>query len=819
MNRAAAWEATQRHAIDALDAALNNPTGADTHRNFGHFFRSIGISEPERRMRRDLKRTLMKNKRIYRTVQEHMVRNPYGLDAAQKKAIMNERNENLYYGYIYQMWINDEIRVGPTPEQWFRRILDFLAKQLGFHTAEQFSEEFFSQIRSRNVASHEDVGQFYQQQATKFDNRVSDLNSVMREGTLRFIGTGLENLRELDIPEAQYIADLFDPGQYEQGMTADGFIPKRQQQINAWQNRMRNQLDKKYTKAELDTGWQGYRVGDLSSTAAQDIDTFVREFYRYLNRSEVRVLEIDPTTGRKTYVTPGSRRWKVPSAWDSTKVRNNKGAFTQLLVDHGLTLEQAERFVESILWADGHVSFVDSKFDKEFGPNGTGVFSGFSQVVNANNATEFAEFMSDDADYALLRMVQQGVHKAEFTKRFGAQGEKIEQFLERLRQRNLSPARYRYIAERVIPGLLGTLTYNMNPRLRHGLGSIIGLQNMAILPLILFSSFPEIWGSAVASKDFNNAFDAAKEGFAEIGRSLRYGKEGPQVEPEMEQLGRLVGAISDDVMTNRINDVFNDMMVGTRIKKMNERFFRITLIEQWTKGLRVSATRAAVSYISDHRDNEKKLGQVGLKPENLRFHENGELDLTGLDGDPDSWSAEDKALSMAIFRFVDQSVLRPSSAHRPAWGNDPRFLFVWHLKQFTFSFHQVFTKHIMKTFMARDSGDHEDKRKMLAAYMMMLPTIIFTDMIKNTLFPGTWWWWDRMSLEQAVYLETSRSGIAGIGSFVLDEMLGTTFRQPFGYNFLGPTFENLAHFADGEWAKAVLNFTPGGVLLKKWNFV
>jgi len=805
------WANEQKRAAEGMYAAFQVPRGAATHVHMAHFFRSIGISNEERRMRRDLKRSIGKNGRIYRAVQAHLIENPYGLSDKQKSAMMDEANENLYYGYVFQMWMNEEIKLGPTPEQWFRRILQWVAKMIGGHTAEYFSEEFFTALSLGQIQSNEQIAEFYKQHSSDLDTRISDMNEIVRRGVLRTVGTGIDVLRELNIEEANEIADLFAPGEYTQGFKGDGFLPKRQQQINAWQNRFRNKLLKKHGEEKLNTGWTQYRVGDTSSAVAKDIEKFVEEFYRYLDKRGVLLRELD-SKGNPVYVKATERSWKSPAAWDSKAVTDNRGEFHKLLVLNGMDEEQATKYIDSMLWAGGHVSFVDSKWDKESKPYGTGAFSGYSQILTVNNAKDFAKFMSDDGMFAMNRMVQQGVHKAEFSARFGDRGQKLEQFYDRLEKRGLSEARINFIKERTIPGLLGSMTFNLHPRVRRSMGSFIAIQNMAILPMILFSSMPEIWGNAIASQDFNQAFKAAKEGFSEIGRSMKYGKEGPAQESELEQIGRMVGAISDEMMTNRITDVFHDMMAGTWIRNANEKFFRLTMIEQWTKGLRLAAVQAALAFITDHQNNEVKLHQLGLKPSDLNFHPDGSLDTKNLD-DPDN------VVSMAIYKFVDQAVLRPSSAHRPAWGSDPRFLFVWHLKQFTFSFHQVFTKHIAKQFASRDWKDNPDRGKVLFAYMAMLPTIILADMVKNIVAPSTWYWSGRMTFEQFMYLETSRSGIAGIGSLFLDEMLSKTFHQPFGKNFMGPSFEWMTEFVNGSWAKSVLKLTPGYVLWHKWGLM
>ena len=43
---------------------------------------------------------------------------------------------------------------------------------------------------------------------------------------------------------------------------------------------------------------------------------------------------------------------------------------------------------------------------------------------------------------------------------------------------------------------------------------------------------------------------------------------------------------------------------------------------------------------------------------------------------------------MALARFVDESIIRPSAAERPVWASDPRFALIWQLKSFFYAYGQ-----------------------------------------------------------------------------------------------------------------------------------
>jgi len=47
---------------------------------------------------------------------------------------------------------------------------------------------------------------------------------------------------------------------------------------------------------------------------------------------------------------------------------------------------------------------------------------------------------------------------------------------------------------------------------------------------------------------------------------------------------------------------------------------------------------------------------------------------------------------MAINRWVQGAIITPNAAQRPAWSSDPHWSMFFHLKQFSYSFHQTIMK-------------------------------------------------------------------------------------------------------------------------------
>jgi hypothetical protein len=135
----------------------------------------------------------------------------------------------------------------------------------------------------------------------------------------------------------------------------------------------------------------------------------------------------------------------------------------------------------------------------------------------------------------------------------------------------------------------------------------------------------------------------------------------------------------------------------------------------------------------------------------------------------------------AMFRFVDQAVLRPSSSNRPVWMSDPKFLLVAHLKQFTFAMHNVVLKRASQQL-------EEGNPRPWAILMLAMPTILAADMAKFALTGGPPQNWGAMDF---IAHAVERSGLLGLGDFGAQAMKGVERGRVPGEALLGPTAEHL----------------------------
>ena len=165
---------------------------------------------------------------------------------------------------------------------------------------------------------------------------------------------------------------------------------------------------------------------------------------------------------------------------------------------------------------------------------------------------------------------------------------------------------------------------------------------------------------------------------------------------------------------------------------------------------------------------DKALAELGLTSKDVKVDKNGRLDVSS------------PKVQQAMFRFVDQSVLRPSASNRPVWMSDPRFLLVAHLKQFTYAMHNVVLKRA-----SRELADGNPKPWTILT--LAVPTILAADMAKFALTGAPPGWGFKDYLVHAV----ERSGLLGLGDFGAQATRGVNMGKVPGEALLGPTFENL----------------------------
>ena len=198
-------------------------------------------------------------------------------------------------------------------------------------------------------------------------------------------------------------------------------------------------------------------------------------------------------------------------------------------------------------------------------------------------------------------------------------------------------------------------------------------------------------------------------------------------------------------------------------------------------------------------------------PADIQELPDGSLAVTEADG---LTAAQARKLRTALFKFVDSAVLRPNAAHRPIWGNDPRFMLLIHLKQFSFSFQNVILKNMKKEL---NFGNAKPAMVLLGA----IPLIMISDLLKNA---STGNLDANLTFGQALAHGVARSGLLGTKAFYTDASSDMLHGHMPGVSFLGPAFEHALTITQGilgvpgtDTGDVITRSVPGGALIRNFT--
>ena len=202
------------------------------------------------------------------------------------------------------------------------------------------------------------------------------------------------------------------------------------------------------------------------------------------------------------------------------------------------------------------------------------------------------------------------------------------------------------------------------------------LQIVAILPLAVLGSIPELAGPVIASKEFSAVTTAMKE----IVKTVRN-------RDEARDLARDLGVVTSQSVANVMMSQSELDFMDKQARKITDGFFRVTLLDTYTKFTREFAANMGVRFLEKHADPERAnafsrryLSELGVTAEDVKKWSDSNQDFS---------TPEGKKVREALQRFVESSTLRPNAAERPLWASDPRWALIWQLKGFFYSYGKV----------------------------------------------------------------------------------------------------------------------------------
>lgn len=734
-------------------------------------------------------------------------------------------HERIAYGY--QLWVEGKLDLEPKADlgvvgNFFRDLFRWFASLIGVHFGPERAQEVFAAFAEGRFADETANGGLKMAEWVRANPQfvptaAEKAGKAMGEMAGKLVSSASTRMRATGLPAAIKLADLFhqDVGREGQGL---GFLQERAMQTGVWTAKL-NDILKDTTAQQRAVALRNLQsMRHPKSTLEHNIRDLLEEMHAYLQEAGVKRQIGTDEYGMPVWGDMGKVTNYFPRYWDSAAIRANPEKFAEAL-EPFMGEIAARTAADKIALSDGMTDLADNDQQIGFTPGAESVNRRVFDFINVSNAHEFVEFQVQDLAAVLTSYVNKAVHRAEYTRRFGNGGEKLQDILKELFEQGATQEDLETIMKGTA-AMTGVLGANEINRTWAGIqGNIIAIENLALLPLSLFASLIDPLGIAIRTGSFKDAWEGFKRGMDQLRKDLTSKVTGAkQEETELELLVRDLGVLDENSMMNAYGDAYSGNYMSRGLKKLNETFFRWNGMEGWNKAMRVQATIAGSQFILKHlrtvndekadpkvkAESKRYLDEMGLKAEDLKKVETKAVSLTRRQlhaGDPAVeviWATNNREellkskeddttyrLRRALFKFVDSAVLRPNAAHRPIWGSDPRFALIFHLKQFTHSFQEVIMKRVW----------HEWKQgntKPAQVALTYIPFMAAADAAKAMLLGKGF----DMSLGQFFGKEVERSGLLGTGQYAVDAVQDMARGDNPAASFVGPAADHAGTIAD-----------------------
>lgn len=730
-----------------------------------------------------------------------------GLLAAHPKALADLADGEERLAYMYQFWAAGLLDLPTRRAGFFEAIREFFRRVFGLVTDSERAAailEAFHQgkmadpsVAGQVIAKELDYGMLTTKAVRKIDNVVAKAQSVLLPSQMV--------LAKSDSATARELAPMLwtNPGDEEHGDKGEGYINAKTAAARQYKNLLdgyiRDLTDRDL--ADVTRLLQEGKATDLSSIAyaphreaVKNIDALLKRFFRYM--TDERGMQLGK-------IEAGY----FPRVWHVGTLLEKQSDFIDMLMtkyDHVLAdgakssglskREVAERIHSKIISSSVGEHLLPQRDDGVLEPF---FASGKVRELNWLDTADSAPYQSKDLIGTLTGYFHNGARAAEYTHRFGQKGDVLDAKLKKIEQELLDAGAARFKkgefktadegkewaqrrmaqVHKAVGAIEGTLGSDIGSTWRNTSAWITVYENLRLLPLTLFSSVVDPLGLVARGGTMREAYDTFLRGMREVvtnwGDMVRKEPK-PRQADQWEKLALAIGSVDAAMFSNHVADEYSSVYMTKRAAKINETFFRLNGMESWNKGVRVGATQAAVNFLQRHAKlpevhSERWLKELGLTKADMTFDPEGQLvtDKNVLAVQKgitkDQAEVEIAKVHQAIRRWVEGAVLTPNAAQRPAWASDPHYSMFFHLKQFSYSFHQTILKRAVKEMNYGNMGP-------IGAFMWYVPVMIASDITKGLIQGGGELPSHMKGMDAGDWFLRGlyRSGVIGVGAIGVD---------------------------------------------------
>ena len=383
---------------------------------------------------------------------------------------------------------------------------------------------------------------------------------------------------------------------------------------------------------------------------------------------------------------------------------------------------------------------------------------------------------------------------------------------------------------RISDALSGRLGQDaMSPTARKLSGIVMTYENILTLLFASLSSFPDLVGPIVRSRDFAGVRDALAGMADVIGRTTDA--------RERRKLLHDFGVAHRTTTEQALLEVYGAQFMSGTAQKVNDAFFKYTGLEAVTAFGRTMSASVAMRFIQRHgkqamagdAESVRYLKELGLTADEANSLNGAFKTLPQMLADGTAFDASgaytveaqtaDKILT-AINQFVDESVVRPDSTQRPVWASDPRFMLVWHLKSFAYSYAKVIMKPVFKEAMYQYQKHGISPKVAVPLLTFALPVMLASalglrlreliqydiphEMGLNELERPS----ENRPFDEYLYDVLRRGGILGPAELAINAMEAEDKKRSALVTLLGPTADHLNALLQFDSYKAVSRSVP-----------
>ena len=361
-----------------------------------------------------------------------------------------------------------------------------------------------------------------------------------------------------------------------------------------------------------------------------------------------------------------------------------------------------------------------------------------------------------------------------------------------------------------IAAMEGKYGGRLSPAMKKLYGGLMFAMNVHILPAMVFSQMLEPMQLALRKNSLSGSMDSLFRGIRDLPRTFEAVNK--RVAPDYwEKLAYQVGSAPTRIITSVMQELMNGVVSGGTIGEMNNHFFRLNGMEQWNRSMHVEATRHAVEFLREHKENveqgkgetdkggglrsERFLRELNVKASDIQFNKAGELVLN------------DK-VERAIVQWVEEAMAHPDAGSNPLWMNDPRWALISQMKRFTFATAKFVLGRGMKELKLGNAFP-------VAPAMLAMPWMMAADGLRDFVQqnPGHQ---AKSTLDYAMHA-MERANLFGRGQFGLDTLdavgRGGSPVEALG----GPTVEMFGNIArgahNGQLIDTLIDYSPAGGLI------